>query len=247
MPLNSIVKSNGHGRYGVASWRTRLGSRPAAREHQISRTLGKSPMAIQLAIERRSLRFDAPVIEIGRDPQSQIAFPHDSRIARRHATLKFVNGRWIVESRDGGRVRVGDGRLTRFAWLNPGDVIHLTEAGPQIIFEPMSASAFKSVSRSIENGLPVVSQTGRKLKTAASAIFPAWSGVPADVHSICAVAVGLQLEHERRSGSQVVTFGAGNSDCNRIVDGDLSAGVSGRGEDIRTRSQAGPHSAKGST
>jgi len=36
-------------------------------------------------------------------------------------------------------VRVGNGRPTRFAWISPGDVIHLSDSGPEIVFDPGGA------------------------------------------------------------------------------------------------------------
>ena len=95
-------------------------------------------MPVKLIVERQTLSFETDAIGIGRDPDNQVALPNDVRLAPLHAIIRHVNGRWIVESRDGGPIRVGNGRPTQFAWLNPGDVIHLTESGPQLVFEPSS-------------------------------------------------------------------------------------------------------------
>ena len=95
-------------------------------------------MPVKLIVERQTLSFETDAIGIGRDPDNQVALPNDARLAPLHAVIRHVNGRWIVESRDGGPIRVGNGRPTQFAWLNPGDVIHLTESGPQLVFEPSS-------------------------------------------------------------------------------------------------------------
>ncbi len=95
-------------------------------------------MPVKLIVERQTLSFETDAIGIGRDPDNQVALPNDARLAPLHAVIRHVNGRWIVESREGGPIRVGNGRPTQFAWLNPGDVIHLTESGPQLVFEPTS-------------------------------------------------------------------------------------------------------------
>jgi pSer/pThr/pTyr-binding forkhead associated (FHA) protein len=95
-------------------------------------------MPVKLMVERQTLSFETDAIGIGRDPDNQVALPNDPRLAPLHAIIRHVNGRWIVESREGGPIRVGNGRPTQFAWLNPGDVIHLTESGPQLVFEPSS-------------------------------------------------------------------------------------------------------------
>lgn len=92
-------------------------------------------MPVKLTVESQTLSFETDAIGIGRDPDNQVALPNDARLAPLHAIIRHVNGRWIVESRDGGPIRVGNGRPTQFAWLNPGDVIHLTESGPQLVFE----------------------------------------------------------------------------------------------------------------
>ena len=93
-------------------------------------------MPIALSINGQTRRFDAETISVGRSPENAVSLPHDERLAPVHAILKCVAGRWIVEAQAGGLVRVGNGRPTQFAWINPGDVIHVTESGPQLVFEP---------------------------------------------------------------------------------------------------------------
>ena len=97
-------------------------------------------MPVELTIENRKLRFDADAIGIGRAPENQICLPDDVRLEPLHATLKQVSGRWIIESREGGPVRIGDGRPVQFAWLNSGDTIRLTELGPEILFQVSGSS-----------------------------------------------------------------------------------------------------------
>jgi pSer/pThr/pTyr-binding forkhead associated (FHA) protein len=97
-------------------------------------------MLVKLTVDGRTLLFDIDAIGIGRDPDNQVALPDDSRLAPLHAVMRCVNGRWIIESKDGGPIRIGNGRPSRFAWLNPGDVIHLTETGPELLFEPSNVS-----------------------------------------------------------------------------------------------------------
>lgn len=98
-------------------------------------------MAVVFQIDGQTLRCEADIIAIGRSPSNQISLPNDVRLAPVQAVMKSVAGRWIIEAREGGPIRVGDGRPTQFAWLNPGDVIHLTESGPQITFTPDNAGA----------------------------------------------------------------------------------------------------------
>lgn len=98
-------------------------------------------MSVKLTIERQTLQFDTDSVGIGSAADNLIALPGDNRLAPRHAVLKSVNGRWILEVLDGCPVRIGDGRPVRFAWLNSGDVIHLTETGPELQFEAATTSA----------------------------------------------------------------------------------------------------------
>jgi hypothetical protein len=93
-------------------------------------------MPTEVMINGLTQRYETDVITIGRGAENTIALPHDQRLAPNHAVLKSVSGRWIVESKEGGALRVGSGRPTQFAWINPGDVIHLTDSGPDLVFEP---------------------------------------------------------------------------------------------------------------
>lgn len=86
------------------------------------------------------------MIAIGRSPSNQISFPNDTRLAPVQAVLRSVAGRWIIEAREGGPIRVGNGRPAQFAWLNSGDVIQLTEAGPEVIFTLEATAAAQPVS-----------------------------------------------------------------------------------------------------
>lgn len=98
-------------------------------------------MPVVFHIGGQAIRCDAETISIGRAPSNQISLPEDTRLAPVQAVLKLVAGRWIIESREGGPIRVGAGRPTQFAWLNSGDVIQLTESGPEITFAPENTGA----------------------------------------------------------------------------------------------------------
>ena len=107
-------------------------------------------MSIKILVEHQTLCIESDVIGIGRDPDNLVAFPNDLRIAPIHAIIRLVNGRWIVEASDGHQVRIGGGRPTRFAWLNHDDVILLTAAGPEIVFDPSPAGPAESNNRPIQ-------------------------------------------------------------------------------------------------
>jgi len=93
-------------------------------------------MPVHIKIEGRSVRCNTEVISIGRAQTNQISLPNEPHLARVQAVLRRVSGRWIVESQSSRLIRVGNGRPIQLAWLNPGDVIHLTESGPALTFQP---------------------------------------------------------------------------------------------------------------
>lgn len=59
-----------------------------------------------------------------------------SRLEPVHAKISRVAGRWMVESTGDWLLQVDDGVLGRKHWLQAGQVIHLTEFGVEVIFEP---------------------------------------------------------------------------------------------------------------
>jgi len=94
-------------------------------------------MAIMLAISGRPpFSVDADTISIGSEAGVAISFPGDDRIRPRHAVIRKVAGRWMVEAREADSIQVGDSEPARLHWLNAGDVIHLVENGPTITFQP---------------------------------------------------------------------------------------------------------------
>lgn len=98
-------------------------------------------MPIVLKLNGQTQRYESDTISIGRGTANTISLPQDERLAPVHAMIRLVAGRWIIESKDKGPVRVGTGRPTQFAWLNPGDVIYLTDSGPELQFEPFGVPA----------------------------------------------------------------------------------------------------------
>lgn len=98
-------------------------------------------MTITIALGSRELEFSGDTITIGRDPQAKLSLPDDTRLSPRHAILRQVAGRWMIEAQGSELLQVGEGRPTQFAWLTPGDVIRLTENGPELIFQPNGKAA----------------------------------------------------------------------------------------------------------
>jgi hypothetical protein len=103
-------------------------------------------MAIALAISGKPvLEVDAETITIGSDPAGTIALTDDDRVKPRHAVIRRVAGRWLVEASEGDSIQVGDSEPARVHWLNAGDVIHLIENGPEITFQPPRQEGAASV------------------------------------------------------------------------------------------------------
>lgn len=93
-------------------------------------------MAISLAISGRPpVEFDSDSIAIGTDPSGGVVLT-DSRIKPRHAAIRKVAGRWMIEAREADSICVGNAEPARVHWLKAGDVIHLVENGPEITFQP---------------------------------------------------------------------------------------------------------------
>ncbi len=98
-------------------------------------------MSITLAISGKPpIEIDVEPITIGSDPAETVAFAGDPRVKLRHAVIRRVAGRWLVEVREAESIQVGSAAPARLHWLNPGDVIRLVDGGPEITFQPAGAS-----------------------------------------------------------------------------------------------------------
>ena len=117
-------------------------------------------MPIKLAISGRpAIEIDVENITIGSDRSCTVAFD-DSTVMPRHAVIRKIAGRWLIEVREAPAVFIGGPfghtEPKRLHWLVPGDQIHLTENGPAMTFEPPNSSAVPVVqsgtkSRAVED------------------------------------------------------------------------------------------------
>jgi hypothetical protein len=102
-------------------------------------------MPIRLEIDEGFVvEFEDDTVTIGTDPACNIPYPPGGGIAPKHAVIRRIAGRWIIEAREADSIQVGDDAPTRMHWLTGGDVIRLTDAGPVITFEP-AATATKTL------------------------------------------------------------------------------------------------------
>lgn len=94
-------------------------------------------MPVTLAITGRSpISVTDQVISLGSDATCHVSLPDDDGLKPKHAVIRSIAGRWLIEVREGEAVFVGGPEPRRLQWLNPGDRIRLTENGPVITFEP---------------------------------------------------------------------------------------------------------------
>ena len=99
-------------------------------------------MSIKLSIAGRpTIALSDETITLGSDPSCSVSLPESSGALPKHAVIRKIAGRWLIEVRDAEAVFVGDAEPKRLFWLNPGDVIRLNEGGPTIIFQPSSDEA----------------------------------------------------------------------------------------------------------
>ncbi|MGA2067514.1 MAG: FHA domain-containing protein [Thermoguttaceae bacterium] len=82
--------------------------------------------------KRMALPADAATI--GQDPACDVALPRQSQVQPRHARIRKVANKWMIESAGDWLLQVGAGVPGRKLWLNPGEVIRLSETGPELVF-----------------------------------------------------------------------------------------------------------------
>lgn len=98
-------------------------------------------MSIRLEIEGRgTVEIAEESIVLGTDPTCAVEIPTGAGVAPKHAVIRKIAGRWIIEVRAGDSIQVGDADPARMYWLNPGDIIRLTDSSPSIVFEPQQSA-----------------------------------------------------------------------------------------------------------
>lgn len=115
----------------------------------MTRKASEFDMGITIGLDARRLEFAKDEIVVGRAPTADVSLPEAAQLAERHAVIRKVAGKWLIESQQDGALRVADGRPTKVAWLSPGDSIQLSDSGPTLIFEP-PAGALSPAIPSVE-------------------------------------------------------------------------------------------------
>ncbi|MDF1745581.1 MAG: FHA domain-containing protein [Gimesia sp.] len=84
--------------------------------------------------EGEQISFEGEKATIGTSSSCTIVIREDSRIAQKHAVIKKVSGRWMIESTSGAMISTTRNDLSRLCWLDSNDRIQLTAEGPELIF-----------------------------------------------------------------------------------------------------------------
>lgn len=109
-------------------------------------------MPIKLAITGRPLVvLDETCITLGSAAGCSVTFDDLPEVRPKHAVIRSVAGRWLLEVRDAKSILIGGSEPKRLHWLAPGDVFRLSENAPLMTFEPdevghNSASSPKTTS-----------------------------------------------------------------------------------------------------
>jgi hypothetical protein len=106
--------------------------------------------------QRINVQHDAATI--GQDPASDICMPNSPQVQPTHARIVKVAHKWMIQAAGDWLLQVGNGVPGRKLWLNPGDVISLSESGPRIIFEPKPAVPKTAVTPAEPASAPIPAQ-----------------------------------------------------------------------------------------
>ena len=99
----------------------------------------------------------ASSVTIGSDPGCHVTLPAEEELHPRHARIKMVANRWMVESEGDWLIQTGNGVPARKCWLKPGDQIRLAESGTRIVFDLVQpgTSPIAAGGSGLGNGSPI--------------------------------------------------------------------------------------------
>jgi hypothetical protein len=83
----------------------------------------------------RQITLDKEAATIGQGPGADIVVKSPG-LNPIHASIVQIAGKWMIESAGDWLLQVDDGVPGRKLWLQSGQMIWLTEAGPRIVFDP---------------------------------------------------------------------------------------------------------------
>lgn len=111
-------------------------------------------MSIKLAVAGgEPIVLDQNEISVGSAQSCGVSFLNMPNIKPKHAIIRMIAGRWLVEAREADFIYVNGDEPKRMQWLTPGDVIRLTLNGPHIVFQPVdgmpvSATGWRTIAES---------------------------------------------------------------------------------------------------
>ena len=94
-------------------------------------------MAITIELnDGQRITIEKNMATIGRGPGADIVVK-SPELQPIHATISQVSEKWMVESAGDWLIQVSDGIPGRKQWLQPDQVLRLTESGVRVVFEPV--------------------------------------------------------------------------------------------------------------
>ena len=127
-------------------------------------------MAITIELpDGQRIQIERTSITVGRGPGVDVVIPSPD-LQPVHARITKVAGRWMVESAGDWLLQVGDGVPGRKHWLQPDQVIRLTESGVRIVFEPAGSTPLSQPKA--RDAVPVSTAKGKVASSSRSGISP---------------------------------------------------------------------------
>lgn len=134
-------------------------------------------------------------ITIGSTANCTVSFLNTPHVKSKHAVIRLIAGRWLVEVRDGDAIFVGTDEPKRMKWLQPGDVIRLSAGGPSVTFQPNDEA-------SISSDLPLSRSPSNWSST--RTLDPPGAGEPPQLKSPCSAEVVIPTSSSSASLQAVV-------------------------------------------
>jgi pSer/pThr/pTyr-binding forkhead associated (FHA) protein len=91
---------------------------------------------------------------IGADPGADIRIPDSPKIQPIHARIVKVANKWMIQSAGDWLLQVGEAPPGRKLWLNSGDLVHLSDTGPYMVFDPKPIAPKPVVQPAETGGTP---------------------------------------------------------------------------------------------
>lgn len=91
------------------------------------------PIRIELP-SGSSVVLDQGSVTLGTAPDCDVVLPNQEGLHPRHASIRRIANRWMIEAQGDWCLQVGDGVAGRKCWLESGNLVRLNEGGYQMSF-----------------------------------------------------------------------------------------------------------------